>query len=515
MQRCLVPSGRAAVPGLVAAALLAAPPPTSWAISCVPYCYQGSTNPCSVRETIYVADGLFDCAGMHLRLENGGWLKSVGEDLKVTSDDLWIEGSSSCCGIQVEESTDQSLGALVIEVAGDLALYGKIRANGAGGGGIIDIIVAGDAVLFDNGTDGVEADGTGVEASGGTVRMEAGGSISLYDPIHVEGSGSGPNSGGTIVLRAGMDIQTGADGHISAGGRDMGAGTIRIAAGRDVILNEHLAVDGQSPVAAGGEIEIEAAGAVLVNESIRARGSVNAGSGDAPGGHVRIGSGCGGVSFSATGDIDVAGGLAANGRRGGSVSVSSAGPIYLANGVVVDARGNSSGADAGSVELRSGSALTLDGAAVIATGNAGGAGQGRGGNVELSGCRTELKSGSVVDATGYFGGSVAVYGQNSQATGGTGIQPVRVHIGALLKSAGTDVSRNGTTTLRVDTLRRGICSNDGNLPCWVDTDCTVGCQTGACAAANPDTQGVLSQFDLAVNRSQVPGFGAECSQACQ
>ena len=519
MKGLVTPSKRRlAQVGLLSAALVAGASSKVFAVNCSTIC-GGGTGTCTVSSVVFVTDGLFDCSGRNLRLENGGWIRTEDADLVVRAHDLWVEGTSNCCGVEMFEDTEDSIGSLRIELSGKLTLYGKIRADGDFGGGRIEILAAGNVDVLQNGGDGIQADGSGNAggtggANGGEIRIESGGSITVKDPIHADGSGSGMNFGGNIELVAAGNITSSDDGAISASGRDLGAGSISLTStGGNIIIGKPIEADGRAPKADGGQIEIEAAGQIQLNDYIWARGSIAAGSGDAAGGQVKMHAGCGGVALGANGDIDVKGGPSTNGRRAGSVDIEAMGAVTLANGTVIDAHGNSVGADGGQVRIKSTRTVTIDGSTVDVHGNSDSGGQGRGGTLEVTACTAEIKGTSVLDARGYHGGSITVFGEVKPPSSGT--QPVTVRSTTQIKAVGTDASRNGNITLRADTLKEGTCSNDGNLRCWVHADCTVGCQTGNCGSMNPNTDGVSTQFDLAAARAEEFGINSGCSTACQ
>ena len=61
--------------------------------------------------------------------------------------------------------------------------------------------------------------------------------------------------------------------------------------------------------------------------------------------------------------------------------------------------------------------------------------------------------------------------------------------------------------------QKGECSNNSTLDCQTDQDCVVGCQTGDCLYANPDLQGVVTQFDVAPVTYSDRSLG-ECQATC-
>ncbi len=513
MKARLAPHRRCALVGFAVATWLAASVSPASATTCTDVCGSSSGN-CSIGSLKTVEDGsVLDCHGRNVTITGFGKLRVTDGDLTLLANDLTIlQGSNGI--ILAEEGSEGAIGEINIQLTGNLALNGKIRANGNHGGGTISIKADGNISIPDDGDDGIEADGTDSGASGGEVSLEADGTTTISDPIHVEGATYGANSGGTIEIRSGGTITTGTTGHLSAGGRDLGGGSIRLSStGGDVILGEHLVADGRSATGKGGEIEVTAAGKVQVSQYIEARGGVNAGGGTGAGGQVTLEAGCGGVVMDPNGDITVTGGELTSGQRGGSFEIDSVGPVTMAAGVTIDTHGRAPGADAGSVQISTRSTLTADAILIDAEGSSASGGHGRGGKVDLTACRAEVKASAVIDARGYSGGSITIYAQNSPAA--TGTEPLLVHTGASLRAVGTATARNGSTVLRAHSLKQGICSNNNAVACWLDTDCTAGCQTGDCLYANPDTEGLATQFDLVADRAELPGTGASCATACQ
>lgn len=485
-------------------------PRSVFATTCNDIC--PGTGACTIGSMQTIDSGSeIDCTGRDITIGNDGTLKVIDGEFTLIADDLTLNGPGGM--ILAVEGAEVTPGEIEIDLTGSAILAGKIRANGTKGGGRISIQADGDITIPENGTDGIECDGTAVNASGGEVRLEAGGTVSILDPVHAEGSENGDNSGGTIEVEAVGDITTGVDGHLSVPGRTNGGGKISlVSSGGSIVVAEHIDVNGKSDYGSGGEVELTAAGGIDVSLSIAARGGVNVGGGHARGGQVTLEAGCGGISMGAAADVDVTGGELTAGETSGSVSLEATGPITLASGLLIDTHGRAPGADGGSVLVRSRSALVADAIVIDAQGSTASAGEGRGGNVELAGCTTEIKASAVIDTRGYTGGRITVGGENAPA--GTGAQALRIRDGASLRSLGTTVDTNGEMVLRVHRLQPGLCSNN-NADCWLSTDCTVGCQTGTCSGANPDTEGKITQFDVGVGRAEVPGLGETCAAACQ
>lgn len=502
---CVQPSR---IPAFVSIALFLATmrPGVVFATTCTDVC--PGTGSCTIGSARVVdADSVLDCSGRDITIGNAGSLKVIGGDLALLADDLLLNGSGSL--IHAVEGPDDRVGTIDIQLTGSLGLRGKIRANGDHGGGSIQITTAGNIVVYENGTDGIEADGISPNADGGDVTLDAGGMIQVFDPVHAEGNTSGESGGGTIDIHAVGNITVAYDGHLSASGKTAGGGRVVLESETgDVTISEHIDVDGKGPTGDGGLIEITAHDTIAVGEQLYARGGINAGGGTASGGNVLLESGCGGISINAS--IFVTGGQLGTGEDGGSIEADSAGSITVANGVVLDTHALASGGDGGSVSLTARDLVTLtSGSTIDSRGSA--TAPGRGGDVALRGCRLNVQSSATVDTTAYRGGTVSASATMAPPT--TGTQPLIISGSAVLKAAGGSSSEAGRIAVAPLTTQKGQCDNNSALPCVVDLDCVVGCQTGQCLYANPDLAGVVTQFDVTPVTYADRSLG-ECQASC-
>lgn len=467
------------------------------------------TGACSISSTIDVVPGsVLDCSGRDLTVTGGGTLKVTGGSMLLRARDLTVLGpGGTITGI---EGSDESPATVVVELTGTLGLSGKIRVNGQHGGGTIEIRAAGNISIAENGTDGLEADGTGSGADGGTIIVTAGGTLSVYDPIHAAGAG-GPgsdSSGGTIELEAQGNILTAMDGHISAEGLAGGGGTVRIIShGGDVSIDEHVDVEGRSTTGNGGEIDISAFDSLLLAEQITARGGVNTSGGEAYGGSVSLRSGCGGMSIA--GNILVNGGQIGDDNQSGSIDLGSRGAVTVGASVTLDARALASAGQGGTIDITSGQALLVSGSALLDA-RGGTTSPGKGGAIRLNGCTTEIAASAVVDVTANTGGSIVVGGR--KAPPAEGDQPLSVATGAQVKAAGADSTKTGVISLAPAALQIGGCTNI-ERGCFLDSDCTEGCDTGECLNASPDTDGIGTQFDIVPEKIEDSG-AALCDATC-
>jgi hypothetical protein len=197
----------------------------------------------------------------------------------------------------------------------------------AGGGGTVDISAeAGDVTLaakIDAGGKKAADDVGANNCNGGSVDLQATGSISFEKRIKVSGGGAGGCSGGTFTAQAGTDFTQGASAPIQAGtpGFISFGGTVQIQAAGNVTLGKiDVGSDNAGSVIASAGGMLDAAGPV--------KASSNA-SGDATDGSISLSGACGltiphGASLKA----------AKSGAAGGQINLStSGGPMTIAGNV--------------------------------------------------------------------------------------------------------------------------------------------------------------------------------------
>lgn len=479
------------------------------ASTCLEIC--PGTGACTINALKNIEPGAeLDCSGRDITLTGNGALKVTDGQFSLLANNLTVDGPGGT--IYAVEGTAHEPGEIDIDLTGNLWLAGKIRANGNSGGGSITVDADGNITIPDSGDDGVEAGGTASGASGGTIELSAGGTMTISDPIHAEGADAGQESaGGTVDLDAKGDITINADGHIAVPGHLAGGGTITITSeDGSIVLNEHADADGNGSVGDGGRISLSAGNGIQIVQGfyVRARGGVNANGGEAQGGAIDIEAGCGGVSINSP--FMTTGGLLGSGYDAGRITVSSLGNISLASGVTLDAHALGSGGSGGAITLRAGDLVSIPGSATLDARGSSTAG-GEGGRVTLSGCRVSVASGAILDVTGDKGGTIALGATLPPPA--TGTQPLVASSAASYRATGSSAASNGRITLAPLTLRAGECTNDGTRTCLLDTDCTVGCQTGDCLYANPDTDGQNTGFTVTPERIGNQSLG-QCFDSC-
>lgn len=304
---------------------------TSPADDCADLCLT-ATN-CTIAATFDIVPGsTIDCSGRELTLTTFGVLRVTGGSFTLRAAKLTVNGSGGTI-TAIQDATGNP-GAVTVDVAGDFALSGKIRANGDKGGGRVAVMVGGNMTIPESGTDGIEALGLSTAGGGGRIDVDVTGSLTVYDPILADSGASGLIAGGQIRLRAGGDILTDLDGHISAFGRSAGGGEIEVVAGGDVVLREHLKAEGLGSVADGGQVEVTAGDYLNVAADISVMGGVNVGGGSANGGTVDLLSGCGGTQIGAS--INATGGqLGDDDLDSGRVEIDSRGSTTILTGVTI------------------------------------------------------------------------------------------------------------------------------------------------------------------------------------
>ena len=513
MKRCFALGPRLSLKGLAVATLIAASVSPSIAITaddCTDLC-GGGTSPCTIGAPWDIAPGsAINCSGRDVTVGTNGHLTVTDGSFTLVAHDLTLSGSGST--LTAIEGPRNAPGAVHVELTGNFLLEGKIRASGNHGGGRISVDVAGNMSMPNSGTDGLEAMATSDYADGGDITVDVGGTFSIYDPVMVDSGASGNNAGGSIHIRAGGDIVTGTNGHIGASGHAGGGGTIEIVSSYgDITLTEYVRAEGLGTGADGGTIEMVAGDKLTISDDLSVMGGVNVNGGAANGGSVDLLSGCGGLDINAP--IDATGGqLGGSDLDAGSIEIETRGNLTLASGITIDNRALQAGGRGGPIRIVARDLITLNSASKIdSRGSTTGSGQG--GDITLQSCRINVSS-ATIDTSGATGGSVAIYATKDTPTNGQGAEPLSVGTASVIHAAGATAAANGSIELSPLFYQPGQCSNSSTTECTLDTDCTIGCQTGDCLYANPDTGGVNTQFDVLPSRLGDSSVGA-CQLTCE
>lgn len=478
--------------------------PSAHATTCGEIC--PGTGACSFNDLRAVTAGsVLDCSGRDITIEGLGNLKVVDGSLTLIARNLTVDGTTAASGtITAVEGPLGIPGTLNLQLTGWLNLAGKLRANGTKRGGIIKLYAQGNITLTDIGSDGIEALGTSLTAEGGQIYVNTEGSLAISDPILADGGGGADAAGGRIDIHANGNITTDTDGHISAYGRGGGGGEISVSAKGNVVLYEHLKAEGIGSAGDGGSVFVTAGQGITVANEISVMGGVGVSNATAVAGSVELTAGCGGVALNSS--IRATGGQISAGDNGGSIAIQSGGPITVSAGVTLDAHALSADGDGGAIDLAADSLITVAGTAVLNA--SGGSTSGTGGAVLVRGCRLNVASGATLNATGFNGGDVRL---GSTKLPSTGTSPLVVSSSAQVHAAGATAGTAGFIGVMPIRMKSGACSNNGD--CQLNTDCTHGCETGTCSTATPDTAGVTTQFDVAIERADDPSLPS-CSTAC-
>ncbi|HYC54494.1 MAG TPA: hypothetical protein VEL28_06130 [Candidatus Binatia bacterium] len=462
-----------------------------------------------------VAGAVIDCSGIDVRLTSSGVIRVADGTFALLADDLTVEQGRH---IEAVPNDFVEVG-MEISLTGNLTVTGMLSADNAGGDSFIAIDTTGDIVLNGNNNPAISAVGTTNSTDGGFIFLASGGSVNVSKAIFVNGTDGGDdtniNAGGAIHIDAGGDVVIAEELRVT--GRWFGGGNILVASGGSIVIDNDPATttqrgkivgDGKSLTGYGGNITLAAVDNVLVSGPIDLRGGINNGGGEAAGGAVAISAGCAGIRVEEK--IDLSGGLV----DGGVFVAESEGPIGIAT--IIDASSRKLGGDGGTVLVTSGATAELEEAAKIYvdghdTTNANE--NGSGGLVLITGCRVDVKSGAsgsaLISATGADGGGVALEGALSPL--GSQDYSVRVGSAAMLNTTGTQ--QNGSVYLDVAVQRAGYCDKHPTVSCTLSSQCVFGCDAGKCVFANPDTNGVISQFTPAPLVAVNPNLGP-CATVC-
>jgi hypothetical protein len=288
----------------------------------------------------------------------------------------------------------------VADVTINSGSQGKLSARCGIEGGRVVVEAAGDVTI---GGLGIDVEGTGTDAPGGYVRLEALGVVTILADVTAQASSQGAASGGRIRIRgSSVDVQAEvrAKGY-GAGNVEMPGGDIEINASADVDVSAGPGLNAESAKGAGGSIAIHAAGIVDVARPLKASGtggSVGAGgvihvsgdevrvdadvtaAGGRQGGTFEIESRAGGVAIAGSGaaTLDVTGG---NAESGGTIRITAdEGPITLGGSATLRVNGGN-GASAGRIEVDGVDVTTNGGTKLFANG----ASPSGGGGIDVTG----------------------------------------------------------------------------------------------------------------------------------
>ena len=231
-----------------------------------------STNPCVISQRVVIVSGsTLDFGTRAIHVQGGGELDANGGTARVRAGSVTVSVSGT--GIRLNEG---SIGGLLTLEAyrtcsGNASLRCLSNAGCAGAGSCtggsgnvslggntvgnaevpsaLVVRAAGDVTV----TKRVSLEGSTLIADGGSIDVQAAGSVSVDEKILVSSGGEG--TGGEITLAAGRDlfIRDPLESH----GGDFDGGSITLIAGRDLLITARVDTDANTGEGFGGSIEVD------------------------------------------------------------------------------------------------------------------------------------------------------------------------------------------------------------------------------------------------------------------
>jgi hypothetical protein len=372
------------------------PPPTA----CITLC-PSLPDPCTVGGGITVTPGSdIDCGDREVIVESGGSLTVHDGRFTLRGRTLRVRGTGQ---IVADCPAGTAVPGVTLYAANDLVVEGngKVRADCGGGGGEITVRAGRDVTVGGN---GITADGSAANGSGGAIRIAASGAIGVGAEVSASAFDSQQSVavGGEITLTAGSTVGTTAA--LRAQGTNDTGGSVTVDAAGTVTLTGHVLADALRS-GDGGQIEIRGRN-LLITGRLVAKG-VGAGS---TGGTVQLDAG-------GTCDIrnDV---IAKGGETGGTITAQAEGPVTIgqSGGAAFDL--NVTAETGGEIELASAGDQVRVFATLTATDGLSG---GQGGRIALEGASVTAESSSTIkaDATGQgIGGAITIVARDQLVLNG-------------------------------------------------------------------------------------------------
>jgi hypothetical protein len=380
--------------------------------TCQSICDTLTSTACTITTTHdVVAGSAIDCTsartitidGGHLRVHDGTFSLS-GKSLTLTNGGTIIaDCPQGFTPVGYTLRTTESVGMVASSQT-------KLAANCTTQGGRI-AIDAGTTIVIQ--ALGIDVDGGGASAPGGSVRLDAAGAITIWSDVHADAKSQGAAAGGTISVR-GDSVTVYAELRAKGYGAstvEMPGGDITLEADGDVVVSSGGGLNVGSAKGAGGDISIVAGGLANIGKPLKAwgtGGSVGVGgnvyvsgdevrvnsditvTGGKQGGYIELAAEDGGVlvGTSANATLDANG----NGSEsGGAIEITaSGGDVTLGSGATVQVTG-ASGAAGGSIQIQ-GDDIATDSAAKV---YADGASPDLGGQIEVTALGTMTLAGTV------------------------------------------------------------------------------------------------------------------------
>jgi hypothetical protein len=250
--------------------------------------------------------------------------------------DLAIHGAVSIAGARAISDG----GSLTLEsTRGSVLLAGAVDVSGGGGGGGGDVSVTALADVSVH----ARIDATGGEYDGGSVSLDAGRDVSIEDDVAVDAT-SGAGAGGEIDVLAGRDIV-------------MSAGT----ASNTVVLSADGHQSAENDAGDGGTFSFEADGSIRIGRHVRFAASAAAPDGFADS-----------LSFAAEQDLDIDAPILAKGRGtwggGALVDLYAGRSVRVGPNASFDLVGSAAGGD---LMVEAGGVFVFEGSVDVSGGPAG------------------------------------------------------------------------------------------------------------------------------------------------
>ena len=246
------------------------------------------------------------------------------------------------------------------------------------------------------------------DVAGGTVRIEAGGTVTIADKLTADSSTT-TGAGGSIIITAGGDIVTLNASLLSAKGGDAGSGNVDLTARGRIDLGDIVDITGKE----GGILSVVSGGEAIVRKVL---GSATGDAGS--GGCIDI---TGGTRVQLLDQILLKATTSGDGTFGGCGGELDAealfGDLTVATGLTLDASGAAPDGFGGAITLAATGVVTLPAGATLDAGASGA--QGCGGEITIDSNYLMTLAGTLAVSGGLMGGSVDLTSQSGVSLSGT------------------------------------------------------------------------------------------------
>jgi len=396
--------------------------------------------------TVFPITPVIDIGDLNLKVKNGATL-SIGASLTGPGN-LTIKA-----------------GSFFIEPSGSVV----VKADAAGHGGHLAVLVARDITLDTLATHSALIDATGSD-TGGRVELIADGAVLIQGPIKVFGV---PGSGGELDVTAGGAVTVKGTNLIQAAGGSQGVGgSVTIIGGGPVLLDSSIDASGS---VSGGSLDLESGGdltttanAPLLVSSVDSGGDVLF--------DVR-----GSVTINAK--IDQSGHAGVDfGGTGGELDMLVDGDITL--NAPLDQSGTPPDGSGGLLDIEAGGSIIQNASAPIAAGAGDGSDSG-GGSIDFSAGKDILVHAIDASGGGFGGGSIDIESR--------GVTTVAGEINADGDDAGDITFVGLTVQMATANVHAAALASDGTGGTLDVAGCTIGIPAGANLTVTGSASGALLQ----------------------